>query len=67
VDYEVQRRGRAVSRSARAEAAWRRASCPGARAEAVKGVRPGHPPPRNLGELLALEAWALVLRPTRGR
>ncbi len=67
VDFEVQRRGPHASRSARAEAAWRRAPCPGGRAEAVKGVRPGHPPPRNLGELLALEAWALVLRPPRAK
>ena len=67
VDFEVQRRGPHAARSARAEATWRRATCPTARAEAVTGVRPGHPPPRNLGELLALEAWALVLRPPRAK
>ncbi|MFO0630668.1 MAG: DEAD/DEAH box helicase [Polyangiales bacterium] len=67
VDFEVQRRGPHAARSARAEAPWRRGPCPAARAEAVRGIRPGHAAPRNLAELLALEAWALALRPTRPR
>lgn len=63
VDFEVQRRGPHAARSARAEASWRRAPAPDARAAAVRGIRPGHANPRNLGELLALEAWALAVRP----
>lgn len=61
VDFEVQRRGRHASRSARAEAPWRASPAPVDRAEAVTGIRPGHPPPRTLGALLALEAWALAV------
>jgi len=60
VDYEVQRRGPRVAASARSVAPWRRGAVPADRASAVTGIRRGHPPPRTLGELLALEAWALV-------
>ena len=61
VDYELQRRGRAVESSARREAAWRRAPVERARAERLAKVRPGAVPPRNEGEARALEAWALVV------
>lgn len=61
VDFEVQRRGPQVARSARAEAAWRAAPAPAERAEAVRGIRPGHPSPQSLGALFALEAWAIVV------
>lgn len=60
VDYEVARRGRAVSASARASAGWRAVRADAARAAAVAGVRPGGHTPRTVGEVLALETWVRV-------
>jgi len=60
VDFEVHRMGRAAEASARAEAAWRRAAAPRARAEAVAGVRRGGRAATALGDVVALEAWVKV-------
>lgn len=60
VDYEVARRGRAVSASARASAGWRAVRADAARAAAVAGVRPGGRTPRTVGDVVALETWVRV-------
>jgi ATP-dependent helicase IRC3 len=60
VDYEVARRGRAVSASARASAGWRAVGADAARAAAVAGVRPGGRTPRTVGDVVALETWVRV-------
>ncbi len=65
VDYELSRRGRAVESSARSGAPWRRAPIDRARAERLARVRPGVGAPRNEGEAMTLEAWALVVSPRR--
>ncbi len=65
VDYELSRRGRAVESSARSTAPWRRAPIDRARAERLAKVRPGVGAPRNEGEAMTLEAWALVVSPRR--
>ena len=64
VDYELSRRGRAVESSARSTAPWRRAPVDRARAERLAKVRPGVGAPRNEGEAMTLEAWALVVSPS---
>ncbi len=65
VDYELSRRSRAVESSARSGAPWRRAPIDRARAERLARVRPGVGAPRNEGEAMTLEAWALVVSPRR--
>lgn len=65
VDYELSRRGRTVEASARSTAPWRRAPIDRARAERLARVRPGVGAPRNEGEAMTLEAWALVVSPRR--
>lgn len=62
VDYEVERRGRAVARSAKREAGWRRERVSGERVEEMVRQRVGRTRAVSVGELVVLEAWAEVLR-----
>jgi superfamily II DNA or RNA helicase len=61
VDYEVDRRGRAVAASAREGSAWRRGSVPEALLRGLPRTRTGRLP-TTLAEAMRLSAWDRVVR-----